>query len=150
MTTTQRITLGTVSHGTMRNEDLIPAFAYELAQIDTEGAYTSLVTESHGIEDFDSEQADFVLEDLFDALDALAPPYCYFGANEGDGADYGFWPSIDSLQDACWDGGCRKVYGLADIPADYRGEVMIVNAHGEVTFGHVNSDGRFVTVWGCV
>jgi hypothetical protein len=33
-----------------------------------------------------------IYEVLFDALDAIAPDDAYFGASEGDGADFGFWP----------------------------------------------------------
>ena len=32
---------------------------------------------------------------LFDILDSIAPEACYFGALEGDGSCYGFWPCED-------------------------------------------------------
>lgn len=84
---------GTVSHGTMRKEDLIPAFVETLHALDTNEEHTDLIAEACDLDhDYDSEQADYILDDLFDALDALAPDGYYFGAHPGDGADYGFWP----------------------------------------------------------
>jgi hypothetical protein len=34
---------------------------------------------------------DWLLSDLFDALNDIAPDGCYFGAHPGNGSDYGFW-----------------------------------------------------------
>jgi hypothetical protein len=91
-------TISTISHGTMLPEDLIPAFTRELEWL---SAYqrtdeeTALIAKANGIEDFDSQYAADILEDLFNALDRHAPSHCYFGAHEGDGSDYGFWPYHD-------------------------------------------------------
>lgn len=83
---------GTISHGTMRNEDLIFEFVWTLRELDTDQEYADLITEASDIAlDYDSEQADYILADLFDALDALAPAGYYFGAHPGDCSDYGFW-----------------------------------------------------------
>lgn len=84
--------IGTISHGTMRPEDLIPAFASELENLDDLNEYKDLIKEANEFSDWDSEDAIWLLDSLFDALDDYAPADCYFGANEGDGADYGFWP----------------------------------------------------------
>jgi hypothetical protein len=41
---------------------------------------------------FDQEEISFLLDDLFDNLNDIASQYdCYFGSNEGDGSDFGFW-----------------------------------------------------------
>ncbi len=93
--------IGSVSSGTMRPEDLIPRFLYVLGQLD-KPAHDALVEEYEDVldsDDPDAEQQDYALEALFDALDQCAPPYCYFGSHEGDGADYGFWISWDSLNE---------------------------------------------------
>lgn len=45
--------------------------------------------------DYWIEQASDDLYQLFDILDAIAPEGCYFGAHEGDGSLYGFWPCED-------------------------------------------------------
>ncbi len=88
-------TFGSISSGTMRNEDLIPDFLRELQYYAPRQA--ARLRKWYGYDnasfDFTSEQADYLLESLFDALGDAANrvPYMYFGAHPGDGADYGFW-----------------------------------------------------------
>lgn len=82
---------GSISHGTMRAEDIIPEFASVLKELDTEGKYDDLISEAQNIEDYNSDEADYILEDLSNALDYYAPEGHYFGAHIGDGSDYGFW-----------------------------------------------------------
>ena len=145
---------GSISHATMRNEDLIPCFRDELEALLScqskrfkRKEYRAVIREADKIiksEDWDSEDAGYALEALFDALQAFAPPYAYFGANEGDGSDYGFWLDCD-FPSHNFDG--LKVSGLSDIPKSYRGEVLEINDHGNMTFGYVNSRGDFKTVW---
>jgi hypothetical protein len=88
--------MGTVSHGTMRNEDLIPAFVTALKDIDKDKAaeFENDLPEDRKL-DWNSEDADDMLERLFDALNEQAPDGCYFGAHPGDGCDYGFWKFED-------------------------------------------------------
>ncbi len=93
----------TVSEGTMRDEDLIPVFLdfLESAAPDYEGLlelgrrYGSLliVRDAYGthFDEASLDEARYLCEDLFNALDVIAPEGCYFGAHEGDGACYGFW-----------------------------------------------------------
>jgi len=79
---------GSVSHATMRSEDLIPTFIAVLKDIDADQAAEY---ERDLPEDLGSEEACDFLDDLFDVLDGHAPEGCYFGAHPGDGSDYGFW-----------------------------------------------------------
>lgn len=101
-----------ISHGTMRNEDLIPAFVSELEDRQNDNLYTTdgdevaMVAMNARITDllagiesrmeddgyFDSEDADYDLESLFDALNEYAGEGFTFGAHPGDGSDYGYWP----------------------------------------------------------
>ena len=106
------IEAGSIIHGTMRREDLIPAFldtlqdlAFSESKVESMAAreWNSIrgfmeSTEAFNADGsinedwFDTESADYTLEDLFDALDSIAS--CFdltFGASEGDGSDYGFW-----------------------------------------------------------
>lgn len=87
MKTKVEILPGTIIHGTMRNEDLIPAFRRELSRIDAL-AEASIVP----ADDPDSEDGHEELIELFDVLDRYSPEGHYFGAHPGDGSDFGFWP----------------------------------------------------------
>jgi len=48
---------------------------------------------------FESDDAHYDLEVLFDAMNEYAPEGFYFGAHPGDGADYGFWLSESFVED---------------------------------------------------
>lgn len=147
-------TFGSISSGTMRNEDLIPEFAWHLEQFAKAAAphpgainpdHLDLVNEADALEDFDSEEADELLSSLFDALNEYAPAYGYFGAHPGDGADYGFWLSESFKQD--FDG--LKVSDTSEVPEDYCGEVLHINDHGNMTLYSCDS-GRLSEVWSLV
>lgn len=106
MTPDTTIIHGTIIHGTMRPQDLIPAFLDALQEVD-HAAHSQFMLLPFGpipahVSDegdksawWNSEDAAFLLESLFDALDAAAPEGCYFGAHPGDGSDYGFWQIED-------------------------------------------------------
>ena len=93
---------GSVIHGTMRYQDLIPAFLTCLEEVDP-AAHAQMLMGSFGpipayVQDegddsdwWTSEDARWLLEALFEALDACAPEGHYFGAHPGDGSDYGYW-----------------------------------------------------------
>jgi hypothetical protein len=100
--TNRKATIGTISHGTHRNEDMLSAFATELEYLthfERSRAQLDLIEEARAITNFDSETATEIVHELFDALEELAPAYCYFGAHEGDGADFGFWPLHDAIEE---------------------------------------------------
>ena len=94
---------GSVSHGTMREKDLIPCFMDLLVRLghkDDRVREIEEATEAHveweddmgtGHEYYETDTSSYDLEWLFDALDEHAPEGYYFGAHPGDGSDYGFW-----------------------------------------------------------
>jgi len=94
---------GTVSEGTVLARDLVPAFMDVLAHYAPDAHYRirSEIVKSAGVsylvidddhEWWDSEDCGWILnEDIWDAMNEIAPDGCYFGAHPGDGADYGFW-----------------------------------------------------------
>ena len=58
----------------------------------------------------------------------------------GDGADYGFWVSWDSIEDAQHDGELLRVSDISEVPDDHTGSVLLVNDHGNATL--YDSDGN--------
>ena len=151
-TTIKYASFGSVSSGTLRNEDLLSAFASELEyQIKRQStrfprrAMRKLINESNRI-DPDSDDASDLVNELQDALNEFAPPYAYFGTLPGDGADFGYW--LISDMDSCFDG--LKVADTSDVPRDYRGEVMHVNDHGNVSLYVANGRGKLREIWAVV
>lgn len=134
---------GSISHGTMRAEDLCDTFAWELSTLARRAGrireFSKLIKEAR------TKPDDDIVNDLFDALQEFAPPYGYFGAHEGDGSDYGFWIYSEGLEE--FDG--LKVSDLSEVPRGYSGEMLHVNDHGNATlYNYVN--GRAYEVWGIV
>lgn len=93
---------GTVIHGTLRPQDLVPAFlnvardvapdAYEQMIAAPFGPVPSYVQdEGDNSEWWHGEDCAALLESLFDLLNEHAPEGYRFGAHEGDGSDFGFW-----------------------------------------------------------
>lgn len=194
MTTRKRPTtlpIGTISEGTLRPEDLIPAYLYELERLRLTKAERAIVrqvqhntntelTECGGCgayhfkdyhgdcrnddarfptdEYFDSESASFDIDELTTILENHVPDYCYFGTLEGDGACFGVWPSIDSLEEECRNGQVYKdnhfkvvkINAGDSFPSTAHAEyVMSVTDHGNVTL-YRRSGKRWIEVWSVV
>jgi len=139
--------IGTISRGTMRNEDLIPVFLEELKRID-DGTHAKLIKDieqnqnSTTYDDYyESEDAQWDLDELFDALNEHAPPYCYFGAHQGDGSDYGFWPSIESIEQEIQDGTIVNIDG-PEMPKAF----VQINDHGNMTL----YDRNMCVIWSII
>ena len=147
--------IGSISHGTMKLEDLIPTFIDCLeAQDDVSQAHMTLYQNIQArmelAEDYwETECAGWDLAELFGALNEYAPPYCYFGAIEGDGSDYGFWPSWDAIDESIHTDDMLKVADLSEIPTDYSGDVLLVNDHGNTSLYCV-TDAKCVEIWAIV
>jgi hypothetical protein len=92
---------GTVSHGTLRESDLISRFLSKLDSCNP--SESKKLRKDYGIRSNTNiekwvkknpDDAGYLLNDeLFEALQEVAPPGHYFGAHEGDGSDFGFWPT---------------------------------------------------------
>ena len=92
----------TVIHGTHRACDLVPAFldvikeTPEYQQIVMSNAeYLNVISDPTAVDNderWESEDMTYFLnEELFDVLNSYAPNGYYFGANIGDGSDFGYW-----------------------------------------------------------
>ena len=150
--------IGTVSHATMRTEDLIPSFLWEAKHLrltkDERKTVSRISRESEKEGYFDTENADYDLnENLFNILDNHSLPYFYFGAHEGDGSDYGWWPSWETIEDTFGpieDGNdAIKINDLSEVPAKFTGEVLVVNDHGNTSL-YSAKNGRLHEVWAIV
>ena len=118
------VTIGSISTGTLRVEDLLDAFAGELCRLTND---THKLLKDYATVDADDPDAQELVNELQDALSELAPPHVYFGSLEGDGADFGFWPELDF-------GFCTLRAGDSDDERvdDDCGIIVQVNDHGNV------------------
>ena len=152
---------GSVSHATMRPEDLIPAFldasapgVLRMSKADRatwhtlNAAWARLQAEGAKGKSQDAfcvELGHDTVEHLFDLLGSYCPPYADFGSHPGDGSDYGVWLTEDL--DGCFDG--LRVDDTADVPAGYTGEVLHTSDHGNPTL-YVATRGRLRCIWALV
>ena len=109
--------LGSISTGTLRPEDLIPAFTYTLgalahnpisnlsqfkskAMADTwQNAINIINSSNRRPIAYDHPEIHELIDELQDALQEYCPPFVYFGTHPGDGADFGFWPDMNRLDE---------------------------------------------------
>lgn len=138
--------IGSISHGTLRTEDLLESFASTLEDMillngdhysrpenfSERDKLNTLVGEAQdqwteaGDELQDEEIAQELVMELEDALCQFAPSYCYFGAHCGDGSDFGFWPAHDSIEEL-------PHVQSSDEAKELGEDCKYVNDHGNVT-----------------
>mgnify|MGYP003147464050 CR=1 FL=1 len=151
-----KIEFGSISHGTLRHEDLIPCFIEYFEEIATSEKFkldvigNLIYTDYHGFENvpesyWDSEDAQFDLEALFDAINEVVMeslPYSYFGAHEGDGSDFGVWFDSESFELARGNEEIIDRNDLDKMPSYFcevndHGNVTLFSQHMEVIFSIV-------------
>ena len=118
--------LGSISTGTLRTEDLLAAFHSTIAASGTPPA----LAEDGYIDGGEPYSAGELLEVYTEQLESLCPPFVYFGTLEGDGADFGFWPDIETIQEIVNIAECDASQGIS-CPDD--GVIVQVSDHGNVT-----------------
>lgn len=94
----------TVSSGTLRSEDLLSVFVdtietiYDQNQTSPDEDLQGLLDHAAALDTESDDEADDVsdtIDELIAELDRIAPEGCVFGAHEGDGALFGFWPAVE-------------------------------------------------------
>jgi len=85
---------GSVSRGTVRTVDLIPACITALKKIRIYAQEQVYPCKEHGFEgDDDCEECSLVLnEDLFTMMNQYTPEGFFFGSHPDDPANFGVWP----------------------------------------------------------
>jgi hypothetical protein len=140
--------IGSISHGTLRTLDLLDTFVSEIQRSRLTKAQRKLVNDCKRVVrlEADDEEAGHYLDELFNVMDELALPYMYFGAHEGDGSDFGYWPSIESIQE---DMRTRELANADKVSDDFTGLAVEVNDHGNMTLFQYKR-GKRVILWDCV
>jgi len=167
----KKVEIGSVSSGTLREEDLISAFYNELEYYrpgtakkirkDYKKIFDFLdsqdypdfndypYTEEYSENDLNDDYH-YCIEELINELDALSPPYFYFGTNEADLADFGWW-FLDLYEILDWNrDNTISVSDLNDIPKDFVGDVFEVNDHGNVSLYHRGKNHHLYSIWSIV
>jgi hypothetical protein len=98
---------GTLIHGTMRHEDLIPAFVEALRALDKgtlrpaqEDILDDITRNMAHPGWYETEDADLALhEDLFFILCGYAPEGYYFGTHNANSSDWGCWPCDEEMEE---------------------------------------------------
>lgn len=93
-----------ISHGTMRPQDVLPSLLDALREKDEDAHSQCLnLIPAHAAEDegaeWWTEEAPEHIYAIFDSLNDCAPSGLYFGAHPGDGSDYGFWMSEEDASE---------------------------------------------------
>ena len=132
--------IGSISTGTLRPEDLLPTFARELERHAPDHA---LVTAADDIlnrlpDDWDGGGASELINEIQDALQEHCPPFVTFGAHPGDGADFGFWPDMERIQETLTAATIGHTLTLPrngewEWTLEDDGVIVATNDHGNVT-----------------
>jgi hypothetical protein len=156
MKTLKLASIGSISHGTLRLEDLLPAYISHAEHLQlTNGDYlaspenfalrdalTKLVGEAQDCFSDDGETLHpdgeeianyLVCEDFPNMFDQFAPPYCYFGTHEGDGSDFGYWPSMEQIEELPKISDNSEETVTAELFNHSGSDICYVNDHGNVT-----------------
>ena len=86
MSNTPQITEGSTSTGSCRISDIIDGIRYLQG---SDKPLSDLIAE-YDKED-DMEEQCYIMQDIYERLNEIAPEGLEFGSHPNDGADYGFW-----------------------------------------------------------
>jgi hypothetical protein len=80
-----------ISEGTLKTESIIENIARWNGNNAQDKKTSKLICDFYDAICDADVPGDFVLDEIFERLNNIAPDDCYFGAHEGDGALFGFW-----------------------------------------------------------
>ena len=135
--------IGTVSEGTLRDEDLFDEFLWMAKSIRLSRDERQVVRTLEINVPQDEEALGEAVGKLTNILENHVPDYCYFGALEGDGACFGVWVDWPSIEQARLDG------EIATRSASINQYALEVNDHGNATL-YRRAGTRWVEVWAVV
>ena len=139
--------MGTVSSDTLDNEELFDAFLGALNGLDSEAAAKfrgEWLGDLDTDDDFEAfyESCSDAIAELQNLLNDYAPPFCRFGTLEGDGADFGYWPDHEYIQEIIR---ASVPFGDRLINAD-EGVIIEVNDHGNVTIWGIETGKELLAI----
>lgn len=113
------LAIGTISEGSLRPEDVIPELLYAAGTVRMTRAdrlrvqAIARLAETDDCEDtyYSNPEQDPSGDwnTLLDILQSYAPPFCYVGPIQGDGACIGVWPDRDAIAMGVRDGEILKI-----------------------------------------
>ena len=139
------LSLGSYSHGTLRNEDIAATLRDMLlsqgyAESETLAQELAAIAEDEGR---DTSHDSDVISDAFDAVQEYAPDFCCVGMSEGDSSDLGVWFDSEAFEEACRSGEVLKISDSSDIEGMAKEDLAsynyfaVVSDHGNVTLYNV-------------
>lgn len=147
----------TISEGTTRLEDLAYAVGVKLEQVAEDQDDRHLAQRAEIAACADQSYNPVSLQEAYDAaVEALqehAPPYCYIGMDEGDGAHLGVWVDVEAASDDARNGEIAAVTDkqpLAALDPEEHGLALEVNDHGNATLFEATMDGSWRIAWSVV
>ena len=141
------LSIGTISHGTMRPEDLIPEFVYHLNTLHLSKnerlELNRIQRDMNHQKYFESEDSEMDLnETLWEMMNNHCPRMCYFASRESDGSDYGVWPIVDDEDQI-------RLNDPSELATCGDNTAYVVNDHGNVSY-YVKHGSRWICEWSVV
>lgn len=160
--TPRTLPIGTISSGTLRPEDLIPAYADALSGIRLSAhdrqQVRSIVREYEqcaALGDTDETLNDDLVDELRMIAENYVPAYCYVGSTDGDGAEIGVWPSWEAIDDDARSSNtgsiarASKTHTARELAHHGQDYALEVNDHGNTTL-YRRAGRRWVECWAVV
>lgn len=143
--------IGSISHATLRSQDLAQAILDEWGIALDDSLISDLEHIAHDKRIEDTSTDSEVINDAIDCANEWAPAFCYAGMHIGDSSDLGIWPDFDAIEES------EEVIKISDLseldamsPCESSAEYALhVNDHGNATLYRLTLGGP-VELWAIV